>query len=627
VPQNQDALGLAEANLKDATVRLPAGLVIDPAGANGLAACSPAQIELHGPNPASCPAAAKIGDVEVDTPLLDHPLHGSVFVATPRENPFHSLLAIYVAVNDPQSGVVVKLAGHVEPDPATGRLTTTFSENPQLPFEDFKLSFFGGSQAVLSTPTTCATYTTTSRLAPWTSPAGADATPSDSFPVDNAPGGGPCPVTESQLPTAADFDAGTVTPLAGTFSPFVMHLTRADGSQRLSAVAVTLPPGLLGRLAGIAYCPQAAIQQAEQRQGPDGGSLELASPSCPANSEIGRVVVGVGAGAKPLTVQGKAYLAGPYKGAPLSLVIVTPAVAGPFDLGVVVVRAALSVDQQTAQVSAVSDPLPTILEGIPLDVRSLAVELNRPNFTLNPTSCEALAVSGKAISTAGQAAPLSSHFQVGGCPGLRFKPKLGIRLRGATKRGKFPQLTAVVQAKRGEANIAGASVALPHSEFLEQGHIGTVCTRVQYAEGRVPGEKCPAASIYGHARAVTPLLDKPLEGPVVLRSSNHKLPDLVAALHGQIDISLDAVIDSKNEGIRTRFESVPDAPVTKFVLTMKGGKKSLLVNSENICDPGAARRAVARFTGHNGKLDQFRPVVANQCKRTRKRAHGKHRAP
>jgi hypothetical protein len=619
VPQNQDPVGLAEANLKDATVRLPAGLSIDPAGADGLAACSPAQIALHGPDPASCPAAAKIGDVEVDTPLLDHPLRGSVFVATPHDNPFHSLLAIYVAIDDPQSGIVVKLAGHVEPDPGTGQLTTTFSENPQLPFEDFKLSFFGGSQAVLSTPTTCATYTTTSRLTPWTTPAGADASPSDSFPIDNAPGGGRCPVTEAELPTVAGFDAGTVTPLAATYSPFVMHLARADGSQRLSAIDLTLPPGLLGRLAGAPYCPPAAIQQAAQRHGPDGGALELADPSCPPGSELGRVVVGVGAGAKPLAVQGKVYLAGPYKGAPLSLVIVTPAVAGPFDLGVVVVRAALFVDQQTAQVGAVSDPLPTILEGIPLDVRTIALELNRPNFTLNPTSCEALTVSGKAISTNGGATPLSSHFQVGGCRGLRFKPKLSIHLAGPTKRGKFPRLRATVQAKPGEADISRASVALPHSEFLEQGHIGTVCTRVQYAEGQVPGEKCPPASIYGHAKAITPLLDQPLEGPVVLRSSSHKLPDLVAALHGQIDISLDGVIDSKNGGLRTRFEAVPDAPVTKFVLTMKGGKKSLLVNSENLCAPRAKTSAIANFIGHNGKVAKFKATVANECEKKAKK--------
>jgi len=618
VPQNQDANGLAEANLKDAKVSLPAGLSVNPASANGLAGCSPAQIELHGPSPASCPPAAKIGSVEVDTPLLDHPLPGAVYLATPHDNPFDSLLAIYVAVDDPPSGVVVKLAGKIEADPVTGQLTATFEENPQLPFEDFKLRFFGGPQGVLTTPLLCGTYVTGTTLTPWSAPAGAAASPSDSFPITNSPGGGPCASSEVELPDAPGFEAGTLSPIAGSFSPFVLRLTRADGSQRLSTLEFKLPPGLLGKLSGIPYCAESAIRQARERDQPGEGVLERASPSCPSDTEVGQVDVGVGSGPSPFFVQGRAYLAGPYKGAPLSLVVITPALAGPFDLGAIVVRTALHVDAETARITARSDPLPTILEGIPLDVRSIAVRLDRPRFVLNPTNCEAMSVEGATTSTSGHAARLANRFQVGGCRGLRFSPHLALKLTGGTRRNDFPRLRATVTAKAGEANIARTAITMPHAELLEQAHIGTVCTRVQFAEGQVPGEKCPAASIYGHAKAITPLLASPLEGPVVLRSSSHELPDLVAALHGQVDVTLDGIIDSAHGGIRTRFNAVPDAPLDKFVLTLKGGSRGLLANSTNLCRK--RHYADVKMSGHNGKVHDFRALLQNDCRK----AGGKH---
>jgi hypothetical protein len=621
VPQNENPVGLAEANLKGAIVALPPGLVVDPASANGLAGCSPAQIELHGPEPARCPDASKVGSVEVDTPLLDHPIKGGVYVAQQGNagaahgaNPFGSLLAIYIAVDDPQSGVVVKLAGHVEANRQTGQLTTTFSENPQLPFEDFKLDFFGGPHAPLSTPVACGAYATTTRLTPWSTPEGADALPSDSFPVGAAPGGGTCATSGAQLPNTPSFEAGTQTPLAGAFSPFVLHLSRPDGSQRLSAIDATLPEGLVGRLKGIPYCSEAAIRQAEARNRPGDGSLERGAPSCPAASQVGSVDVAAGAGPSPYHVQGAAYLAGPYEGGPLSLVIVTPAVAGPFDLGAVVVRTALYVNPATAQITARSDPLPTMLEGIPLDVRSITVKMDRPEFTLNPTSCDPLAVGGQAISVTGQAASLASRFQVGSCERLPLKPKLSLHVFGKTNRNAKPRLRAVLTMKPGEANIARAQVNLPHSEFIEQNHIKTVCTRVQFAQGDGHGSACPPGSVYGHATAFTPLLDQPLQGPVYLRSSSHKLPDLVAALNGQVDIELDGKVDSgPNEGIRNTFEVVPDAPVSKFVLEMKGGKKGLLVNSENLCSPKAKTHAIAHFVGQNGKVYNPKPKVENDC--------------
>jgi hypothetical protein len=618
LPQNDDPNLLAEADLRNAVVTLPEGVTVNPAQASGLAACSLDQIDLEGGGPANCPDASKIGSVEVHTPLLDHPVKGAVHVARQNANPFNSLLAIYIAVHDPETGVVVKLAGHVVPDPVTGQLTTTFEDNPQLPFEDFTVEFFDGPRAALRTPGTCGDYATTTDLKPWSAPeSGPDATPSDSFAVSTAPGGGPCAPSVAAQPHAPSFSAGTIAPVGGSYSPFVMNLNRHDGSQVLSGVNVTMPPGLVGKLAGIPPCPEAAIAAAGARS----GLAELAAPSCPA-SEIGTVDVGAGSGPSPVHVQGRAYLAGPYQGAPLSLAVVTPAVAGPFDLGTVVVRAALNVNPQTAQVTVVSDPIPTILQGIPLAVRSISVNADRPNFTLNPTNCEPMSVGGEAISLLGRRASLSSRFQVGGCRGLGFKPRLHMRLFGGIGRAAHPRFRAVLQPRPGDANIGRAAVTLPDSEFLDQGNIRTVCTRVQFAAG-----SCPGGSVYGHAVAHTPLLDEPLSGPVYLRSSDNKLPDLVVALRGPahqpIEVRLVGRIDSIRGAIRTAFELVPDAPVSKFILTMQGGKKKgLLVNSTNVCRE--RHRATARFVGQNGRPYNFRPVLRNaKCAKRRKAERAK----
>jgi hypothetical protein len=642
--QNEKFGELATANLRDARVTLPAGMALNPAAGNGLAACTPAQIGLTtatGQSPIrfreeaqSCPNAAKIGTAEVTTPLLKEPsdggaeraprvLQGSVYLAKPFDNPFDSLLAIYLAVEDPQTGIIAKLAGKVEADPGDGQLTTTFSENPQLPLEDVKLHLFGGDRASLTTPLTCGTKTTTSVLTPWSSPQAADATPSDSFDTSTAPGGGSCPATESQAPDHPDFVAGTATPTAGTYSPFILKLSRGDGSQRLSAIDTTLPEGVLGRLAGIPYCPESSIARGQSLNQPNRGAIEQQSPSCPAASQVGTVTVGAGSGESPLFVQGRVYLAGPYKAAPLSLVIMTPAIAGPFDLGDVVTRVALEVEPFSAQIHAVSDPLPTILQGIPLDVRSIALDMDRAGFTLNPTSCEPMAVTGSAISPAGNSAGLASRFQVGGCRSLGFRPKVEISLKGATKRSGHPALKAVVTyPKKGAyANIARAQVGLPHSEFLDQGNIGTVCTQAQ-----LKAAACPKKSIYGKAKAWTPLLEKPLEGPVYLGVGfGHKLPDLVADLNGQVRILLHGKVDTtSHKGIRNTFETVPDAPVSRFVLELKGGPKfGLLENSENICR--RAQHASAVFVAQNGIRKHLTPRIANSCRAKKKKAHKRRR--
>ena len=623
IPQAEGVEAPSVANVKDVRVSLPEGLVVNPSSADGLAGCSSAEIEINGPEPARCPDASKIGTAEITTPLLEEPLSGQVYLAKPYDNQFHSLLATYITVNDPRTGVVLKIPGEVQSDPANGHLTAVFKENPELPFSELSVSFFNGARASLTSPSTCGTKTTDAVITPWSTPEGADVPSSDSFTTTTAPGGGDCPTDTSQLPNQLSFNAGTLAPQAGSYSPFVLSVSRPDGSQRMTGIETALPKGLTGRLAGIPYCPESSIAAAGSRSGAD----EKASPSCPAASEVGSVNVGAGSGPNPLHVSGHVYMAGPYKGAPLSFAVITPAVAGPFDLGTVVTRVALKVDPETAKITAVSDPLPTQLQGIPLDIRSVALNADRKGFTLNPTSCDPMKVAGQVTSATGQGFGVESPFQVGSCSALGFKPKLALSLKGGTSRAQHPALKAVLTQPQGQANIGSVSVTLPRSAFLDQSHIKTICTRVQFNAGQVPGAGCPAGSIYGKARAFTPLLDAPLTGPVFLRSSSHELPDLVVALHGQVDVVLAGRVDSVKGRLRNTFEAAPDAPVSKFVLEMQGGRKGLVVNSANLCR--STNQAVLKMRGQNGKELESSPVVANSCKsKARKhKKHSKHKSP
>jgi hypothetical protein len=621
--------GLGNADLRNATVTLPPGLVVNPSSAEGLVACSPAQIELHGPEPATCPEASKLGTVEVESPLVGHPLPGSVYLAEQRNNPFGSLLAIYVAVYDPVTGVVVKLAGDVHLDPVSGQISATFAETPQLPFEDFKLTFFGGPRGDLTTPATCGSKTTTTDLTPWTTPEGADAFPTSTFAVSSGAGGGACASTESALPNKPSFEAGTESPIAGAYSPFLLKLSREEGTQPISSIDTTLPEGLLGKLAGVTECSDAQIAQALSRSHEGDGALEQAGPSCPSSSEIGVVNVGAGSGT-PYYVQGHAYLAGPYKGAPLSLEIVTPAVAGPFDLGVVAVRTALYVNESTAQISAISDPIPHILDGIPLDVRSIALRLNRPSFTLNPTSCAEKEITGTETSTLGNVAALRNRFQVSACAALGFKPDLKLSLSGQTKRTGNPALKAVLTYPVGNyANVARTSVILPKGMLIDNAHINSPCTRVIFNEGALPGERCSPKSILGTAKVWTPLLSAPEEGNVYFRSNGgeRQLPDLVVALRGQIPSQLVGFIDSVGKKgaevrrVRTRFQNVPDVPISRFELKLSGGKKGLLENSQNLCK--SKPHGKYQLTAQNGKTYDTEPAVAVSCGKAGKKKSGK----
>jgi hypothetical protein len=628
VPQNENPVSLGTPPVKRTTVTLPEGMSFSPSFADGLESCALGQMKLGTNEPIACPDASRIGEVTLNTPLLPGPLEGSMYLAAQGDNPFGSLFALYLVLHDTEErGVLLKVPGKISVDPVTGQITTTFDETPQFPFETLALQFRSGPRAPLINPPSCGTHRIGVEMASWAQP-NDPIDVSNTYQVSEGPNGTPCPPDSAHRPFAPKVAAGTLNPSAGTYSPFVFRLSRDDSEQELSQVTTVLPPGLTAKLAGITPCPDSVIASISSEEGTAKG--EAANPACPANSRIGTLSAGLGAGPGPDYFPGSVYLAGPYHGAPLSLAIVTPGIAGPFDLGNVVVRVAIQVDRTTAQVTAVSDPFPTILHGVLLRVRDVRLRFDRPETMLNPTSCAQFKVGaaisgigGNLLSTADDSLSQAEiPFQVANCAALGFAPKLALHLFGGTERGAYPRLRATLRMPHGNANIAAASVALPHSEFLAQEHIKTICTRVQFA-----ADQCPADSVYGHAVAKTPLFSTPLEGAVYLRSSSHELPDMVAKLKGPdaqpIEVDLVGRVDSVRGGLRNSFEVVPDAPVETFTLQLQGGKKGLLVNSRNLCK--SPSRATAKFTAHNGKVSVSRPIMQNACKKPRARA-GKGRS-
>jgi hypothetical protein len=635
----KDPSNKASSQVRSAQVTLPPGMGLNPSAAGGLQACTDAQFGKGTRNPIACPAASRIGTVEVDTPpLLDGSLSGPVFVGRQlsRDPASGEEYRIFVAAESSRYDISARLIGKIKADPQTGRLTTIFDDAPlgrvpisglpQVPFKTFRIRLNGGARAALTSPGSCGPNTTTTTMTPWSgNPA---ATRSGEFSLSTAPGGGPCPKTLAGRPFAPSFNANTNKHGAGDFSPLHMNIVRADGNQELKGVDVTLPPGLSAKLAGVRYCPGPVLAAAAANS----GSAEAADSSCPDSSLIGHADVTAGSGPSPIQIGGKVFLAGRYKGAPLSLAVITPATAGPFDLGTVVVRVALFVDPRTAQVHAVSDPIPHVYGGATLDVRSVAVKLDRKNFSLNPTNCSQFSFAGSLLG--GGANPtdpaafhptaVSAPFQANGCEKLGFKPKLFLRLFGAMRRAKNPKLRAVLLPNAGDANIARAATILPRSLILDQGNLSKVCTRVQFA-----ADDCPKNSVYGHTTAFSPLLDDPLSGPLYLRSSDNPLPDLVADLRGQVNVELASRTDSTHGRIRSTFDLVPDVPVSKFVLVLNGGPKGLLVNSRNQCPrKGKAKakgastskarrrkgpRAIVRFKAQNDKKLNMRLRLRTAC--------------
>jgi hypothetical protein len=609
----------AQSDIRKAVVTLPEGMTANPSLAEGLAVCTETDLAREtvdsGPGD-GCPEASRVGTLEVETPLIEEALKGSLYVAKPHENLTEdSLIGLYMVIKSPKLGIIVKQPTKVEPDPQTGRLVAITDNIPQLPFSHFALHFREGGRSPLISPPGCGSYQAEAVLTPWSG--GTPVTTTSAFTIVSGPNESGCPAPGA-APFRPGFTAGSVNNAAGNYSPFYMHLTRSDGEQDMTRFSAKLPPGMVAKLAGTGKCSDASIAAAKAKS----GLQEQASPSCPASSEIGHVTGGAGVGSQLTYVPGTLYLAGPTGGAPLSVVAIVPAVAGPFDVGNVVVRQALRVNPRTAEVTAdgaASDPLPHILAGIPLNVRDIRVHVDKPDFTLNPTSCEPFAVDAQLwgggsnvfSSLDDHPVALEAPFQAASCASLGFKPRLGLKLNGGTERGGHPKLRGVFRPRSGDANLKGLVLRLPHSAFLDQAHIRTICTRVQFAANGGNGAGCPAGAIYGHARAFSPILDEPLEGPVFLRSSNHNLPDFVAALHGIIDIEAVARIDSKNGGIRASFANVPDAPLSKVVVDMRGGRKGLIVNSTNLCH--GEHRANAQMAGQNGRTSGIKTPMQASC--------------
>jgi hypothetical protein len=595
--------GLSPADVKDTTVTLPAGVQISPAGADGLEACSLAEIGLEEHGDPSCPDGAKIATAEIHTPLLPNPLVGEVYLAAQDANPFGSLVAMYIVAKDPVSGVLVKLAGQVELDPVTGQLVSTFENTPQLPFEDLTLHFFGSARAPLTTPASCGTYTTQASIAPWSG--GEAATPSSSFQITSGPNGAPC---SDPQPFTPGFEAGATNLQAGAFTPFTLTMSRPDADQTLSRVEMQMPPGLLGTLATVKLCPEPQASQG----------------ACGEESLIGHTVVSAGLGNDPYTVTGgKVYITTGYKGAPYGLSIVNPAKAGPFDLGTVVVRASLFVDPHTAALKIVSDPLPTILDGIPLQIQHVNVTVDREKFTFNPTNCNKTQIGATLTSTEGVAAPVSTSFQVTNCASLEFKPKFAVSTSAKTSRedgaSLHVKLTYPSTPQGTEANIHSVKVDLPKQLVARLSTLQHACIDSVFNANPA---SCPAASRIGTAKALTPIIPVPLSGPVFFVShGGAKFPELVVVLSGYgVTVQLNSETFISRAGITSStFSAVPDVPVGAFELTLPEGPNSALAANGNLCKVKGGMKMPTAFTAQNGAvINQSTPIGVTGCPKHKK---------
>jgi hypothetical protein len=624
VPQegSLNPTGLQESEVKDTTVALPEGVTINPAGADGLEACSEGQVGfLPGESsPADlrfspvvgspfCPDTSKIGTVKVKTPLLPNALEGAVYLAAQNANPFGSLVAMYIVAEEPFSGTLVKLPGVVSLNEATGQVVATFRNTPQLPFETLELHFFGGDRAPLATPSRCGTYTTTSSITPWSG--NAPAQPSSSFEVTSGPNGVPC---ANPLPFAPSLTAGTTSIQAGGFSPFTMTMSRDDGNQNLQAIKLKMPPGILGTLSSVKLCGE---PQADQG-------------TCPADTQIGETIVSVGLGGDPFSVKGgKVFITEGYEGAPYGLSIVNPAKAGPFDLGQVVVRARIEVDPITAALTITTDntgpyKIPTILDGIPLQIKHVNVSINRPNFTFNPTNCSPLAITGGLSSTEGSTAALSVPFQITNCAVLAFKPKLAASTSGRTSRANGASLHVKLTYPAGpyDANIKSVKVDLPKRLPSRLTTLQQACPAKTFEANPAA---CPPASIVGHAHATTPVLPVALEGPAYFVShGGEQFPDLIIVLQGYgTSVYLVGSTFINKAGITSStFKTVPDVPVGTFELTLPQGKYSALAANGSLC---TAKKLVmpTSFVGQNGaSIHTTTPITPTGCAK-----HGKAKKP
>src|SRR4029077_2168929 len=563
---------LAEAEVRNTTVTLPQGVQLSPSAANGLEACSESPIGLEGFNAAtqinefntgkpSCPDASKLGTVHIKTPLLTHELEGEVYLATPApngeagKNPFGSLVALYLVAEDPVSGVLVKLAGEGHVDEGTLRVSTSFRNTPQVPFEDLKLDLFGGPRASVSTPPFCGGYATDAAFTPWSGTGVVNVLgPPEEFNIAAGVGAGPCPV--GAQPFSPGFNAYSTNPQAGAYTGFSLELSRPDGNQALSGLSMHLPPGIAAMLSSVSLCTEAQAQ----------------ANACPPASEVGHASAVAGLGPEPfIQGGGRVFIPGPYGGAPFGLSIVTPAVAGPFDLGVVTVRSRLFIDPNNASVTIVSDPLPTQIKGIPLQLKRVIATVDRPNFQFNPTSCAPMSIQGTLAGQEGATAPVSSPFQVGGCGNLPFAPKLTAQVAGNASKANGAAFTVTVaSAGLGQANIAKVSLQLPIALPARLTTLQKACLETLFNANPAT---CNPESVIGNATIHTPVLANPLSGPDYLVSpGGAAFPDVEFVLQGEgVTLILDGKTDFKKGISYSRFESAPDAPFSSFQTVLPAG--------------------------------------------------------
>ena len=600
--------GLSSSDIQNTLVTLPEGLVINPGQAAGLQACQSSQDGAGTERPPSCPAASKIGTDEIETPLLRNRLAGSVYIL--QSNPPN--LEILVAASG--EGVNLKLIGHVHLDETTGRLSSTFSGTPELPFTNFKLSFSGGAQAALDTPTQCGVYGTNADFTPWASPFVSDFLTNASFGITSGPGGAPCP--SSPMSFAPSMIAGSTTDQAGGFTDFSLLLQRGDGQQRIERLQFKAPAGLGGMLSSVPLC----------------GEPQAAQGTCSDASHIGHAVVTSGPGPYPLVIpqpgepESPIYLTGPYKGAPFGLSIVTHVLAGPFNLGTIVTRAKIEVDPRTAQITITTDPLPQIVDGVPTDLRSINAIIDRSGFLFNPTNCTSAQFTGAATSSQGATAAIASPFGMGSCRSLAFKPRFSASASGRNSKAGGASLDVKVAYPSGpqgsEANIAKVKVDLPKQLPSRLTTLQKACTAAQFNTNPAG---CPAASVVGHAIVHTSVLPVPLEGPAYFVSNGGEaFPNLIMVLQGY-GVTVELVGDTfiNKAGITSStFKSVPDVPFNTFELMLPQGPNSALATNVpakaqySLC--GQKLTMPTELTAQNGAvIDQATPIGISGCAKKR----------
>ncbi len=597
-------------NIRSATLLLPEGLSINPDAADGQSACTDAEANFNSEAPANCPDNSKIGNFEIGTPALTGPLTGSLYFGEPKPGDQYRVFMIADGF-----GIHSKLFASVRPSPKTGQLTITVKDLPQVPFDQFELHLFSSQRGLVATPIHCGIYPASAAFVPWNS-ALAPQTSVPFLSVDSGPNGRSCPAPVR--PFSPRLAAGTLTPVAGAFSDFSLQLDRDDGDQFLGDLNFKMPLGFTGSLRGITYCPEAAIAAAAQNP----GRSEQAHPSCPASSQIGTSNVAAGPGTHPFHVEGRLYMAGPLKGAPLSLAVITPALAGPYDYGTQVVRVALHIDPQTAQVKAVSDTVPQIIGGVPLRLRSIRVAIDRPNFAINPTNCSPLSVDSQGIGDQGTVTDFSSYFHVVNCHSLRFKPEMTFRMLGGRKkaqRSANPPLRIDLRTQPGDANLKSLTVTLPKAVEIDQHHLGNICSEKELA-----ADQCAGRTQIGRAFTKTPLLDQPLSGPVYAVSGSGGLPKLAFILNGQVDLVPRAETKTRKGRLQTTAPVIPDAQIGHFRFDVFGGKTGYLTNTRDICRHTPT--VTVSYLAQNGmKWKQTTRLKVPACGRHGRKSGSSHR--